>query len=365
MKQKLLFSLLASMFILQSCEKNIDIDFPIAPSPYVIEGYIENGQGPFVTVSRGISFINEISNDDFLNLFVDNAKISLTVNNDTTAIELKMVKIGNASFYIDTTNLIGVIGNTYHIKVAVDGQVFTSSTQILAPAPLDSIIVEPAPISRADTDSLVQLTAYFSEPNPIGNYYRLLSKKNNDPLFDVAFNSIYDDAIVNGKAIQFTIAGGKSQFQNNDTANFRQYGYFKKGDKVLEIGTGSMYQTSVLAEMGAQVFTIERQKQLFDKTAKYVFKDLYLNVQFFFGDGFEGLPHLAPFDKILITAAAPHLPEKLWAQLKTSGKMIIPLDESETAQRMMRLTKKRDGSVKKEAFDQFSFVPMLQGKTQK
>jgi protein-L-isoaspartate(D-aspartate) O-methyltransferase len=139
----------------------------------------------------------------------------------------------------------------------------------------------------------------------------------------------------------------------------------KKGDKVLEIGTGSMYQTSVLAEMGAQVFTIERQKQLFDKTAKYVFKDLYLNVNFFFGDGFEGLPHLAPFDKILITAAAPHLPEKLWAQLKTSGKMIIPLDESETAQRMMRLTKKRDGSVKKEAFDQFSFVPMLQGKTQK
>ncbi|NBR56328.1 MAG: protein-L-isoaspartate O-methyltransferase [Chitinophagia bacterium] len=110
---------------------------------------------------------------------------------------------------------------------------------------------------------------------------------------------------------------------------------------------------------------LERQKQLFDKTAKYVFKDLYLNVQFFFGDGFEGLPDLAPFDKILITAAAPHLPEKLWAQLKTSGKMVIPLDESETAQRMMRLTKKRDGSVKKEAFDQFSFVPMLQGKTQK
>ena len=69
MKQKFLFILIASIFILQSCEKDINIDFPIAPSPYVIEGYIENGQGPFVTVSRGISFINEISNDDFLNLF--------------------------------------------------------------------------------------------------------------------------------------------------------------------------------------------------------------------------------------------------------------------------------------------------------
>lgn len=176
---------------------------------------------------------------------------------------------------------------------------------------------------------------------------------------DSAFDKIaYEDRA-------FPIAADQTISQPYTVAYQTQLLQIKKGDKVLEIGTGSMYQTSVLAEMGAQVFTIERQKQLFDKTAKYVFKDLYLNVQFFFGDGFEGLPDLAPFDKILITAAAPHLPEKLWAQLKTSGKMVIPLDESETAQRMMRLTKKRDGSVKKEAFDQFSFVPMLQGKTQK
>ena len=176
---------------------------------------------------------------------------------------------------------------------------------------------------------------------------------------DSAFDKIaYEDRA-------FPIAADQTISQPYTVAYQTQLLQIKKGDKVLEIGAGSMYQTSVLAEMGAQVFTIERQKQLFDKTAKYVFKDLYLNVQFFFGDGFEGLPDLAPFDKILITAAAPHLPEKLWAQLKTSGKMVIPLDESETAQRMMRLTKKRDGSVKKEAFDQFSFVPMLQGKTQK
>lgn len=232
MKRYILLSLLSVTMFFSSCEKDINIDFPVAPSPYVIEGYIENGQGPFVTVSRGISFINEISNDDFLNLFVDNAKVSLTVNNDTTAIYLKMVKLGNASFYIDTTKLLGQIGNTYHLKVAVDGHIFTSTTQILTPAPLDSIVVKPAPDSRADSDSLVQLTAYFSEPNPLGNYYRLLSKKNNDIIYDVAFNSIYDDAIVNGKAIQFSVIGGKSQFQNNDTADFRQYGYFKKGDIV-------------------------------------------------------------------------------------------------------------------------------------
>jgi hypothetical protein len=232
MKRYILLSLLSVTMFFSSCEKDINIDFPVAPSPYVIEGYIENGQGPFVTVSRGISFINEISNDDFLNLFVDNAIVSLTVNNDTTAIYLKMVKLGNASFYIDTTKLLGQIGNTYHLKVAVDGHIFTSTTQILTPAPLDSIVVKPAPDSRADSDSLVQLTAYFNEPNPLGNYYRLLSKKNNDIIYDVAFNSIYDDAIVNGKAIQFSVIGGKSQFQNNDTADFRQYGYFKKGDIV-------------------------------------------------------------------------------------------------------------------------------------
>jgi protein-L-isoaspartate(D-aspartate) O-methyltransferase len=176
---------------------------------------------------------------------------------------------------------------------------------------------------------------------------------------DSAFDKIaYEDRA-------FPIAADQTISQPYTVAYQTQLLQIKKGDKVLEIGTGSMYQTSVLAEMGAQVFTIERQKQLFDKTSKYVFKDLYMNVQFFFGDGFEGLPQLAPFDKILITAAAPRLPEKLWAQLKTSGKMIIPLDESETAQRMMRLTKKKDGTVKKESFDQFSFVPMLQGKTQK
>jgi len=104
---------------------------------------------------------------------------------------------------------------------------------------------------------------------------------------------------------------------------------------------------------------------LFDQTPTYLFKNQYPNIEFHFGDGFEGLPLLAPFDKIIITAAAPKIPEKLWAQLKVSGKMIIPLDETDTAQRMLRLTKKRDGSVKQEKFDTFSFVPMLEGKTQK
>ena len=176
---------------------------------------------------------------------------------------------------------------------------------------------------------------------------------------DSAFDKIaYEDRA-------FPIAADQTISQPYTVAYQTQLLQIKKGDKVLEIGTGSMYQTTVLAAMGAQVFTIERQKQLFDQTPTYLFKEQYANIQFFFGDGFEGLPLLAPFDKILITAAAPKIPEKLWAQLKVSGKMIIPLDESDGAQRMLRLTKKRDGSVKQEKFTTFSFVPMLEGKTQK
>ncbi|HQR93261.1 MAG TPA: protein-L-isoaspartate(D-aspartate) O-methyltransferase [Sediminibacterium sp.] len=135
----------------------------------------------------------------------------------------------------------------------------------------------------------------------------------------------------------------------------------KKMEKVLEIGTGSMYQSAVLAEMGARVFSIERQKQLFDEKSKFYVRAKYFSAKFFYGDGFEGLPTYAPFDKILITAAAPFIPPKLLAQLKTGGSMVIPLDEG-SEQRMLRLTKLADGSIQEESFEAFSFVPMLTGK---
>jgi protein-L-isoaspartate(D-aspartate) O-methyltransferase len=137
-------------------------------------------------------------------------------------------------------------------------------------------------------------------------------------------------------------------------------------EKVLEIGTGSMYQSTVLAEMGAQVFSIERQHLLFQKTKEYVFKKKYPSskLKFFFGDGFEGEPSFAPYDKIIITCGAPIVPPKLLEQLKPGGFMVIPLDQGE-AQRMIRVTKNEDGSFDEEAFDDFSFVPMLVGKNRK
>ncbi|MEI6263607.1 MAG: protein-L-isoaspartate(D-aspartate) O-methyltransferase [Sphingobacteriia bacterium] len=139
----------------------------------------------------------------------------------------------------------------------------------------------------------------------------------------------------------------------------------KKGEKVLEIGTGSIYQTTILAELGAQfVFTIERQKKLYEEQKLfYFFRNQYPNIKFFYGDGFQGLPTYGPFDKIIITAAAPFIPPKLIEQLKPGGIMVIPVDEGE-AQRMLRLSKLEDGSIKEETFEEFSFVPMLTGKNQ-
>jgi protein-L-isoaspartate(D-aspartate) O-methyltransferase len=132
-------------------------------------------------------------------------------------------------------------------------------------------------------------------------------------------------------------------------------------DKVLEIGTGSAYQACILAEMGAQVHTIERQKKLFETNKQFAFIKKYNNIKFFFGDGYEGLPTYAPFDKVIVTAAAPHIPPRLVEQLKPGGRMVIPVGEG-SVQQMLRLTLREDGGVIEEVFDNFSFVPLLGGK---
>ena len=174
---------------------------------------------------------------------------------------------------------------------------------------------------------------------------------------DSAFDRIaYEDRA-------FPIAANQTISQPYTVAYQTQLLQVNQLEKVLEIGTGSVYQASVLAEMGAQVFTIERQRKLFDHNKlHYPFTSKYRNIKFFYGDGFAGLPTFAPFDKILITAAAPHIPEKLLEQLKPGGIMVLPLDK-EDVQTMTRITKLSDGSFHTESFHAFSFVPMLKGKS--
>ena len=172
-------------------------------------------------------------------------------------------------------------------------------------------------------------------------------------------DSAFDEIAYEDRA--FPISDGQTISQPYTVAYQTQLLQVKTGEKILEIGTGSIYQASVLAEMGTKVFTIERQKNLFEKTKQFIFKTKYPNLKFFYGDGFEGLPTYAPFDKVIITAAAPFVPPKLIEQLKTGGKMIIPVDEG-SLQRMLRLTKNADGSYEEEVFQNFSFVPMLSGR---
>ena len=157
----------------------------------------------------------------------------------------------------------------------------------------------------------------------------------------------------------FPIGSGQTISQPHTVAFQTQLLQVEKGMKVLEIGTGSGYQACVLAAMGAKVFTIERQRNLYFKT-KDILEQLPFRVKTFLGDGFEGLPSYAPFDRVIITAGAPSLPEVLLQQMKTGGIMVIPLDQADgEGQTMLRVTKMEDGTLKKESFGDFQFVPML------
>ncbi len=132
------------------------------------------------------------------------------------------------------------------------------------------------------------------------------------------------------------------------------------GDKVLEIGTGSGYQAAVLLKLGAKVYSIERHKVLFEKT-KQLFVELGLKAHLFYGDGFKGQPLFAPFDKILITAAAPSVPNELLKQLKVGGLLVVPLDNG-SSQTMTSFKKMDTTNFEVKKHGQFSFVPMLKGK---
>jgi protein-L-isoaspartate(D-aspartate) O-methyltransferase len=172
-------------------------------------------------------------------------------------------------------------------------------------------------------------------------------------------DSAFDEVAYEDRA--FPIAEGQTISQPYTVAYQTQLLEVRPFDKVLEIGTGSAYQAVVLAELNAQVFTIERQKKLFDSNKEFPFIRKYPNIKYFYGDGYEGLPTFAPFDKVIITAAAPFIPPKLIEQMKTGGMMVIPEGSGEL-QVMKRIIKQADGSFKEEVYDKFSFVPMLGGK---
>jgi len=155
----------------------------------------------------------------------------------------------------------------------------------------------------------------------------------------------------------FPIGNGQTISQPYTVAFQSQCLEIKKNDKVLEIGTGSGYQTSILLELGAEVYSIEYVKELFDRT-KYFLNYIGYKAYLFNGDGTMGLPQYAPYDKIIVTAGAPTVPDLLIEQLKVNGIIIIPVGDREK-QTMLKLTKISQTQLIKETYDNFSFVPLV------
>ncbi|HEY0896821.1 MAG TPA: protein-L-isoaspartate(D-aspartate) O-methyltransferase [Sphingobacteriaceae bacterium] len=159
------------------------------------------------------------------------------------------------------------------------------------------------------------------------------------------------------KDIAFPIGEGQTISQPYTVAYQSQLMHIRKGDKVLEIGTGSGYQTCVLLELGATVYTIERQEALFERCRVFLERMNY-HPAFFLGDGSRGIPEHAPFDKILVTAGAPFVPEVLLKQLKVGGLIVIPVGD-EKSQKMVTVLRVSENEYEKIELDTFRFVPLV------
>jgi len=171
-------------------------------------------------------------------------------------------------------------------------------------------------------------------------------------------DSSFEDNAYQDKA--FPIAAEQTISQPYTVAFQSQNLSVNPGDSVLEIGTGSGYQTAVLIELGAVVYTIERQHELFKKTSLFLPKLGYKPKKFIFGDGYKGFKEKAPFDKIIVTAGAPFVPKPLLAQLKVGGKLLIPVGDKK--QIMTMFYRKTTKEFEKHELGDFAFVPMLQKK---
>ncbi|NRT15880.1 MULTISPECIES: protein-L-isoaspartate(D-aspartate) O-methyltransferase [unclassified Flavobacterium] len=171
-------------------------------------------------------------------------------------------------------------------------------------------------------------------------------------------NSSFEDYAYQDKA--FPIGAGQTISQPYTVAFQSQLLEIKKDHKVLEIGTGSGYQTAVLYLMGAKVYSVERQNELFKQTSALLPKLGIRPKHLTFGDGYKGLPNFGPFDSIIVTAGAPFIPQPLMAQLKIGGRLVIPLGDD--VQVMTLLIRKNETQFEKHELGEFRFVPLLEDK---
>ena len=168
------------------------------------------------------------------------------------------------------------------------------------------------------------------------------------------FESIFESHAYEDKA--FPIASGQTISQPYTVAFQSELLQVKPGDKILEIGTGSGYQASILVEMGAVVYTIEYQRALYQKAIRFL-PSIGYQPHMYLGDGSKGMPRFAPYDSIIVTAGAPGIPQDLVAQLKIGGRLAIPVGDNKR-QAMLLVTKTSENKITKQVFNNFSFVPL-------
>ncbi len=159
----------------------------------------------------------------------------------------------------------------------------------------------------------------------------------------------------------FKIGAGQTISQPYTVAFMSELLNVRKGEKILEVGTGSGYQASILVELGAKVYSIERQKLLYD-CSRHLLKKLHFNAKCFYGDGYAGLPSFAPFDKVIVTAGAPYIPNALVGQLVVGGIMVIPVGEG-SVQTMVLIEKRAEDDIVQTELGAFRFVPLLEDKS--
>jgi protein-L-isoaspartate(D-aspartate) O-methyltransferase len=200
-----------------------------------------------------------------------------------------------------------------------------------------------------------QLVSLLKEKGIVDKYVLEAINKIPRHLF---LNSTFADFAYQDKA--FPIGEGQTISQPYTVAFQTQLLEVKKDHKILEIGTGSGYQTAVLFLMGAKVYSVERQNKLFKQTSLLLPKLGIRPKHLSFGDGYKGLPDHAPFDSIIVTAGAPTIPQALMAQLKIGGRLVIPLGEKN--QIMTLLIRKNETQFEKHEFGDFKFVPLLENK---
>lgn len=189
-----------------------------------------------------------------------------------------------------------------------------------------------------------------------GNFDQRILKAIDDIPRHFFLESAFAEQAYEDKA--FSIGEGQTISQPYTVAYQTQLLDIKPGEKVLEIGTGSGYQASILAALGAKVYSIERIQPLSDKARKVLLQLGFKDIKLFVGDGTLGLPKYAPYDKIIVTAAAPIVPDTLVSQLAVGGWLVIPVGDRDT-QQMLKITRTGENSFKREQYDDFKFVPLI------